>query len=127
MYFKGWTSCNSWWLCITLVIGFMNSELHLIGSNLILWIMLFIVLLILSYIAYKAYELVAAIATSISGALIIVVCGCFLLNIPFNVMKAVTDPKTILCPTFACAGFMIVWFLISLSGYLVQTRFFQKR
>lgn len=111
----------------TLVIGFMNSGIaNLIGSNLILWIMLFIVLLILSYIAYKAYEIVAAIATSISGALIIVVCGCFLLNIPFNVMKAVTDPKTILCPTFACAGFMIVWFLISLSGYLVQTRFFKK-
>ena len=27
---------------------------------------------------------------------------------------------------FACAGFVIVWFLISLSGYLVQTRFFKK-
>ena len=112
----------------TLVIGFMNSGIaSIIGSNTILWIVLFLSMIILSFLAYKVWEVVAAVATSISGALVVVVTSCFLLNIPFNVMKAVTDPKSILCPGFNCAGFIIVWFLISLSGFIVQTRIFKNK
>ena len=107
----------------TLGIGIMNSGIAaVVGSNIVLWVILIVALLMLLYLAYKVWEAAIAIATSVSGALLIVVCSCFLLGVPVNVVKAVTAPSSILCPNFSCAGFTIAWFLLSLSGFAVQIR-----
>lgn len=107
----------------TLGIGIMNSGVAaVVGSNIVLWVILIVALLMLLYLAYKVWEAAIAIATAISGALLIVVCSCFLLGVPVNVVKAVTAPSSILCPNFSCAGFTIAWFLLSLSGFTVQIR-----
>ena len=107
----------------TLGIGIVNSGIATtIGSNIILWIILIVALLMLLYLAYKVWQTAIVVATSISGALLIVVCACFLLGVPVNIIKAVTAPSSILCPNFSCAGFTIAWFLLSLFGFAVQTR-----
>ena len=105
----------------TLGIGIVNSGIATtIGSNIVLWIILIVALLMLLYLAYKVWETAIVVATSVSGALLIVVCACFLLGVPVNIVKAVTAPSSILCPNFSCAGFTIAWFLLSLFGFVVQ-------
>ena len=97
----------------------VNSGIATTISN-IIWIILIVALLMLLYLAYKVWETAIVVATSVSGALLIVVCACFLLGVPVNIVKAVTAPSSILCPNFSCAGFTIAWFLLSLFGFVVQ-------